>query len=58
LDLINMLAAGLECGSVIVAGVIVNPLLIILIIPTNRDCVKPLERCSEYTAQRLPEETF
>ncbi|KAJ5978468.1 hypothetical protein N7501_001810 [Penicillium viridicatum] len=39
LDLINMLAAGLECGSVIVAGIIVNPLLIILIIPLASACI-------------------
>ncbi|KAJ5403819.1 P-loop containing nucleoside triphosphate hydrolase protein [Penicillium cosmopolitanum] len=36
LDLINMLAAGLESCSVVVAGIIVNPLLIILIIPLRQ----------------------
>ncbi|KAJ5933474.1 P-loop containing nucleoside triphosphate hydrolase protein [Penicillium verhagenii] len=39
LNLIHMLAAGLECGSVIVAGVIVNPLLIIPIVPLTSACV-------------------
>lgn len=39
LSLIQMLAAGLESGSVIVAGIIVNPLSIIPIAPLAAACV-------------------
>lgn len=39
LDLIYMIVAGLESASVIVAGVIVNPLLIIPIVPLTSVCV-------------------
>ncbi|KAJ5290963.1 hypothetical protein N7478_000214 [Penicillium angulare] len=39
LDLVFILAAGLECGSVILAGVLVNPLLIIAIIPLVAACL-------------------
>ncbi|KAJ5482896.1 hypothetical protein N7539_006342 [Penicillium diatomitis] len=39
LSLIQMLAAGLESGSVIVAGAIVNPLSIVPIVPLASACV-------------------
>lgn len=39
LSLMQLLAAGLECGSVVVAGVIVNPLSIIPIVPLASACV-------------------
>lgn len=39
LTLTQLLAAGLECGSAIVAGIIISPLAIVLIVPLASACV-------------------